>query len=363
MGDKRRNVGALIGVACAFGLVQREPLVDAAPPDKGPQCEEVLFPVALTAGGPTDHTAVGWLCSRGPIANKTLQVLVHGATYDHNYWDWPYKPDIYSYVRAATNAGYATLALDRLGHGESSRVNPGAVLDLNKGAFAIHQIIQEMRAGTLPTEAFGTVGVARVLLVGESIGGNLVWLEAGTYHDVDGLIVASSAHVFSVGFQNIVKYTVPVETDPRLKSRGFPPDYFTTKQGTRGLLFYYTPNAESVVIQKDEILKQTITLGENTSVGPTLPVSLQVDVPTLITVGDFDFLFCTPPSCTATHSLDNETANYGPNTCAELVIMPDAGHNLNLHKNAPAYFAIVREWANRRVGASSLAPPPQPCTP
>lgn len=115
------------------------------------------------------------------------------------------------------------------------------------------------------------------------------------------------------------------------------------------------------MIEKDEILKQTITLGENISVGPTLPVSQQVDVPTLITVGDYDFLFCTPPSCTATSSLANEAANYGPHTCAEVVTMPDAGHNLNLHRNAQTYFGILGEWADRRVGSSSQVPPPQPC--
>ena len=358
----RWSLGVVFGTACMFGVMQPVPrIVDAAPPDRGPDCEEVLFPVALAPGAPADHTVVGWLCSRGSLANKTLQVLVHGATYDHNYWDWPFKPNRYSWVRTATEAGYATLALDRLGHGESSRV-AGEVLDLNMGAYALHQVIQQARSGSVVTETFGALTASRVLLVGESIGGNLAWLEAGTYHDVDGLIVASSAHVFSVGFEDIVRYTIPVEADPRVKSRGYPPNYFTTQRNTRDILFYYTPNTEPGVIAQDERLKQTITLGENTSVGPTLPVSLQVNVPTLITVGDFDFLFCTPPSCTATNSLVNETASYGPDTCAELVIMPEAGHNLNLHRNAPAYFEIVREWADRRVGASSQSPAPQPCT-
>jgi pimeloyl-ACP methyl ester carboxylesterase len=358
---QRQCLQIVLVAASMFALPHSAaPRAEAAPPGDGPQCEEVLFPVALTPAAPADHTVVGWLCARGPIANKTLQVLVHGATYDHNYWDWPYRPDRYSYVRAATAAGYATLSIDRLGHGESSRV-AGDVLDLNMGAYAIHQVIQQMRAG-IDTSTFDAVAVDRVLLAGESIGGNLVWLEAGTYHDVDGLIVASSAHVFSVGFDNVRRYTIPVEDDPRLKSRGFPANYFTTQKGTRGLLFFYEDNAEPAVIQTDERLKQTITLGENTSVGPTLPVSQQVDVPTLVTVGDLDYLFCTPPSCTATSSLAGEAAEYSPSACAEVVVMPDAGHNLNLHRNAPTYFGIVREWADRRVGSSSLVPPPQPCT-
>ncbi|MDQ3765621.1 MAG: alpha/beta hydrolase [Actinomycetota bacterium] len=334
-------------------------VVAAAP--AGLRCDEILFSVALAPGQEADFTVVGWLCSRGRIVNKTIQVLLHGATYDHNYWDFPYRPDQYSYVRAATVAGYATLNMDRLGHGRSSRV-AGDVLDLNAGAFAVHQIIQDLRSGEIVSNGFGRIQAERILLAGESIGGNIAWLEAGTYQDVDGLLVAGSAHVFSVGFEDIRKHTVPVETDPLLGWRSFPPGYFTTRIGTRGLLFYYEPNTDPTVILVDEILKQTITLGENTSVGPTLPVSRRVNAPTLITVGDFDDLFCDPPSCTATGSLDGETANYGAGSCAELTIVSDAGHNLNLHRNAPAYFDLVQEWADRRVGPSTLVePPPRPC--
>jgi hypothetical protein len=273
---RRQAAGRFGGALCVAVLLQLQPSAAEADGLASVKCDEILFPVALTPGGEADLTVVGELCSRGPIKNKTIQVLVHGATYDHNYWDFPFLPKKYSYVWAATAAGYATLNMDRLGHGQSSRV-PGEVLDLNAGAFAIHQIIQELRSGTIVSHKFGRVKAKRILLAGESIGGNLAWLEAGTYHDVDGLLVASSAHVFSVGFADIVANTVPVESDPLLAPRGFPPNYFTTRLGTRGQLFYYLPNADRLVILIDEILKQTITLGENTSVGPTLPVSQQVN--------------------------------------------------------------------------------------
>jgi pimeloyl-ACP methyl ester carboxylesterase len=358
-------LGIVSAATCLLALASERSSAQASDDNGGPElrCEKILFQVALAPDQPTSFTVVTWLCARGTVHGKTIQVLVHGATYDHNTWDWPLQPETYSYVRAATAAGYATLNMDRVGHGESSRVSDGALLDLNGDAFAIHQIIQELRGGQLVTHQFGRVRATRILLAGESIAANIVWLEAGTYHDVDGLVVAGSAHTFGPGFADIPLNTVPTFIDPILGPRGFPPNYFTSLVGSRGFLFYWAPNADPAVIALDELLKQTVTLGEFTSVGPTLPVSAQVNVPTLITIGDHDHLFCIPPSCSATNSVANETSFWSPAACPELVVVPDSGHNLNLHRNAQTYFAIVREWADRRVGASTKDRAPQPCQP
>jgi alpha-beta hydrolase superfamily lysophospholipase len=359
-GAKPSSPGLLATAWTALGLLTS--VQSSAEASAAPRCERLVFPVALASGQPADYTAVGWLCSDGPIEHKTVQVLVHGATYDHNVWDFPYHPQRYSYVRAATAAGYATLNLDRLGHGQSSRV-PGDLLDLNVGAYALHQIITALRSGQIFSQEFGLVQAERILLAGESLGGNLVWMEAALYGDVDGLVVAGSAHSFSIGLQRVVDATWPVENDPFLGPQNFPSGYFTTIPGTRDEAYYEMEYAKEKVVAVDELLKQTLTAGEIGGIFPSLPLSAQVAVPTLITVGDFDDIFCDPPSCTVSGSLANETSFYGPDSCAELLIMPEAGHVLNLHHNAPDYFALVREWADRRVGASSLVPAPQPCNP
>lgn len=60
-----------------------------------------------------------------------LQVFFHGITSNRGYWsalggpDFPeYQPGNYSWVDVATAKGYPTLALDRLGSGESSHPDP-----------------------------------------------------------------------------------------------------------------------------------------------------------------------------------------------------------------------------------------------
>lgn len=48
------------------------------------------------------------------IRSSTLQVLVHGLSYNTNYWD-PKSPEVDNYVQFASRQGFATLNMARLG--------------------------------------------------------------------------------------------------------------------------------------------------------------------------------------------------------------------------------------------------------
>jgi pimeloyl-ACP methyl ester carboxylesterase len=122
----------------------------------------------------------------GPNA-KTLQLLLHGGTYNRSYWDFPYDPARYSYVRAANAAGFSTLAIDRVGYGKSTHPISGLVT-VQSSAATVHQLITAVRAGELGA-MFG-----RIVLVGHSIGSAVTIREAGTYHDVDAVVVTGLLH-------------------------------------------------------------------------------------------------------------------------------------------------------------------------
>jgi pimeloyl-ACP methyl ester carboxylesterase len=325
------------------------------------RCERVTFAVSLAEGAPLDQTLVAHLCARGELHHKTMQIVIHGGTYDHNYWDWPFQPEVYSYVRDATDAGYATLNLDRLGVGESSRPTPGVALTLHTAAHTVHQIVTELRGGGLVAPGFGRVHSERIMLVGHSMGSVTASIEAATYHDVDGVVLSAYSHSIGPGNAVAISSLYPAPFDPKFAALGLPTDYFTTVPGARGVVFYSVPDADPQVIALDEVLKQTTTLGEVTDIQPSLSLSPSITVPTLITVGDLDRFMCAPPSCTAAGFLSSEPTFFGPHACAEAAVVPNAGHDVNLHRSAPTFFAIVREWAARRVGASTKEPPPQPC--
>jgi hypothetical protein len=57
-------------------------------------------------------------------SSGTIQVLTHGIGFDKTYWDLDYNNYNYSYVNVALAAGYSTLAIDRLGIGNSSHGDP-----------------------------------------------------------------------------------------------------------------------------------------------------------------------------------------------------------------------------------------------
>src|SRR5690606_40148249 len=83
----------------------------------------------------------------------------------------------------------------------------------------------------------------------------------------------------------------------------------------------------------------------HTAVTSILPLSLHDALPilpVLNVVGDFDTLSCQLPSCTESGSMENEGENYPADACYTQIIVPNAGHALNLHRNAPRWYRQTR---------------------
>ena len=225
-----RSAKRLVGlVAAALTLSSGAVWADD---DPGPlKCERLVFPVALAEGAPADNELVAWLCARGAIQHKTLQLLIHGATFDHGYWDFPYQPEKYSYVRYITDAGYAVLNIDRVGRGQSTRPVPGIALDLHVAAYTIQQIIQTLRAGTLTVEGFGPVQPAKIVLVGHSMGSFISSIIGNRYKSVDGIILTGYSHTLGPGTVTASQLSYPAVFDPKFATSGLPLDYFTVVPG------------------------------------------------------------------------------------------------------------------------------------
>ncbi len=329
--------------------------------DKDMKCREVSFAVALTPGGPAVHDVFGILCSRGNLHKKTIQITLSGSTYGHLYWDWPLEPATYSYVRRATAAGYAVLNLDRIGIGESDHP-PAEAVTIPSNGFVVHQIVQALRDGDLVVPSFGRIRADRVALVGHSLGSLIAIQEAATYGDVDGVVLTGLSHTVTPALGEALANLYPASLDPVLGSRGLPDGYLTTQPGDRAI-FYHLPSADPAVLALDEQTKETVTTGELATALPALGLSGGIQTPVLVVVGDFDLAFCLEPSCTGSGSFANETSFYAPAACAETAVIPDAGHDLNLHPQAPEAYDVVLDWLDRRVGADTKAAVPEPCAP
>lgn len=327
----------------------------------GLRCEEVSFPVTLAPGDADVYNVFGVLCSRGSIEHKTVQITLHGATYSHLYWDFPFQPETYSYMRRATAAGYAVLNIDRIGIGQSDHP-PAQEVTIAANAHVVHQLVQALRGGDLIVPSFGRIQAERVTLVGHSLGSVISIQEAATYGDVDGVVLTGVSHNVTPVLGEILGSLYPANLDPRFAGLGLPDGYLTSLPGAR-TVFYHAPSFDPLVVAIDDQTKETVTTSELDTAFPALALSGGIHVPVLVVVGDFDLAFCGAPSCSESGSLATEPGFYPPDACAEAVAIPGAGHDLNLHFQAQTAYDVILEWMDRRVGSDLNEPAPDPCQP
>jgi len=344
----------------ALAVALLVPAVARAAPG-GLRCQDLSLDVTLAPGDPTVYQVFGVLCAQGSLEHKTVQIALHGSTYSHLYWDWPLHPEIYSYVRRATAAGYAVLNLDRIGIGRSDHP-PAAAVTIGANAHVVHQIVGALRGGQLVVPSFGRLRADRVALVGHSLGSLIAIEEAATYGDVDGVVLTGISHTITPVLAESLSTFVPANLDPHFAGRDIPDGYLTTGPGGRGL-FYNPPFFDPAVLALDEATKETVTVGELGTAIPALGLSGGVHTPVLVVVGDADVAFCNPPTCSASGSLAIEAAFYPADSCALALSIPDSGHDLNLHFQAPVIYGVVLAWMDQRVGKDTRQPAPVPCGP
>ncbi len=287
---------------------------------------------------------------------STVLLLVHGATYDHRYWDIADPTggtDRYSFVASATEAGYATLAIDRIGSGQSGR--PLSVLvDINQNASVVHQVVQALRAGTISGPG-GAVGFPKVVLVGHSYGSGTSWLEATNFNDVDGLIITGALHDYRlVNLPFILLLNLyPALLDPKFFLFSLDAGYQTTLPGQRYDAFYApSTDVDPAVLAQDEEDKDTVTETELASILVLLELQLDIQVPVLVVMGELDAYFCSQgpgdlgADCSSPASVvAGEASWYGPDVpCVDAFVTPGAGHDLNAFFSSQTTFNAAIDW-------------------
>lgn len=308
-------------------------------------CEQHRFPVQHR--GSTQHV-FGELCHRGTLRPSTpVQVLLHGGSYDHRYWDWAYRPEKYSYVEQATRRGFATVNLDRLGYGNSD--HPAAeTVDFAAGGDAVHQVVRQLRRGDL------RVPFRTVVLNGHSMGG-VVAENAAAHGGVDAVVVSGiprdpqpggpDASTRDDGPPDPLFPFYPAGEDAKFAGREWVDGYLTTRPGTRMQTFHYPGTYDAAMVRGEESAKDTLTSGElcalrpcgERSAPPEERTAPRRTVPTLHVLGRHDMLFCRETEDCATDPGAGDTRH----------LVPRAGHSINLSKGAPEFYRLTFRWLAR----------------
>jgi pimeloyl-ACP methyl ester carboxylesterase len=319
------------------------------------------IPVALGPGQPINYTVGGELCATQEelSTGTTVQLLIHGAAYNHNYWNFGTVNGInYSYARDVAAHGFPTFALDLIGAGNSSHP-PSDLVTNQVTAYVAHQIVQGLRTGSVNDVPLG-IGVqfGKVIIVGHSLGSVTVWQEAISYGDVDGVIVTGAAHAVTTQFLTS-NALYPAVADPNFVNSGLDKGYLTTMPGTRTILYHSTPDVDLRVLRADEAGKDVVSATDLTTSLPvvTSTATLAINVPVLDIVGANDFTTCglSPQSaifdCSSGAKVATQEAPfYLPAANIHACVIPAAGHSINLAVNHELPVADAVAWSLAFVG-------------
>lgn len=295
--------------------------------------ERLVFPVTLSTG---PANVVGYLYYHGSYENRPLQVLVHGATYNHTYWDFPaVNEEGYSYARYMAARKYTVLALDLPGAGESDKPS-GIDLGLADTGGAVRQIVEAMRSGNNPvSHSFGPI-----VLVGHSAGSIAATFAQANWQVADALVVTGSRHlVGDVRNLPVTQIVLPQLLQLVNAFAGVP--YFSLPAENRTALFYYPGSADPDVIALDNDTADQWTSGQLLStflafLDPSIDGAGQVAGPVLIQLGTHDVLF---PA-----DLPEIERALWASTTPDIQILNGIGHDFNLHLNHAEGWQAIDAW-------------------
>lgn len=227
-------------------------------------------PSAVTFSLSDGNTMAGYVYGRS--AYKPLVIMVHGASDSHTVFD--FAPGFRAAADLAA-AGFGVLTVDRVGYGASSHPN-GDSLSFAVAAGHLHEVIQAVRHGAL-----GAVP-RKVVVLGPSVGADIAMVEAGTYHDVDGVVLC-----FNTNQLQAALFAVDIGA---LLAQG---PYFDFGVDFRTFFFYTFPFASQRIVDLDNATRSLVPRAEIGSAlaGQSAAFRAAIDVPVLLMQADEDHLF------------------------------------------------------------------------
>ncbi|KAK7951902.1 uncharacterized protein PG986_007630 [Apiospora aurea] len=278
---------------------------------------------------------------------KVLQILTHGIGFGRDYWDFAYHDYEYSYVNHALAHGYATLAWDRLGLGESTRLDPVHEVQLPLEVEALRELTRLLRAGEVDlhldadTTKTRTKKFDKIVHVGHSLGSTVVYaLAAVDKASLDGLVLTGWSTVTDFMAAGFIGLHLEQARPKGGHLAGYAPGYVVVGDLTALHTNFFAPGAyDPDILAPAYAATQPLTVGEIATGSYMANTKLEVTVPSLVITGQKDLIFC-GTDCYGTndpklHSLLELVNSSFPlvNPPVWPITVPGSGHGLNLDKN------------------------------
>jgi pimeloyl-ACP methyl ester carboxylesterase len=270
------------------------------------------------------------------LAQRSGAVTLYLFGYEAGEWNWDLKNvSGYDYAAEMARLGHVSLTIDQLGYGASGHPN-GNDTCMGAQADVAHQIVSQLRAGAYTLGKGPGIPFAAVTLAGHDVGGQIAEIEAYSYKDIDGLIVATWADQGQTPWILQRATTAGLDWCPQSPS-GYV--HFASEQEFRELLFY---DANPQVIEAANSLRNPNPCGMIGSAGPSIAFDKartpEIRVPVLIVFGAEDTLVWTHQG--EEQQKDNFTGSRDKRT----VFVPRAGHFPMLERTASQFRHVISTW-------------------
>ena len=286
----------------------------------------VEFTVTNPMEGGTERVIVGYQIDP-PCEAQTVIFLLHGLSYHKETWDWPG----YSVAQSLARAGYAVVAVDRLGYGES-KLDNGYNVSFEAYGDMADQIVTQLRGD-----------FDHVVMAGHSAGAGVTEFAQGMFGSADAIAALAWHHRPS----DQIGKDFFTGDNPRALRGDY--EYFLGTPEHREWMFYEA-DADPAVVKADTAAANLTPSGEILSIGkqPSRNVAGNVKVPVLIQVSEKDRLF--EPAYADLHKSEFVSA---PSVTVDIV--PGAGHTFMLAPQGPAATARMVDWLKGPAGAPACS--------
>lgn len=262
----------------------------------GRQPPDPTTPPPKTRNVTGDYELAATYCEPSPGTPKVLQVLTHGIGFDRSYWDFAYRDYEYSYVNHALARGYATLAWDRLGLGESTRLDPVREVQLPLEVEALRELTRLLRAGSVDLkpgpnanadDGATTRPFDKIVHVGHSLGSSVVYaLAALDKTALDGIVLTGWSTVTDFMAAGFIGLHLEQAAPKGGHLAGYDPGYVVVGDVTALHTDFFAPGAyDPDILEPAYVATQPTTVGEIATGSYMANTKLEVTVPSLVITG------------------------------------------------------------------------------
>jgi alpha-beta hydrolase superfamily lysophospholipase len=277
-------------------------------------------------------------------AGNAATLYLHAVTWTSEYFNLPIAG--HNYAEEMAKRGHVSIAVDRLGYGNSGKPE-GLATCFGSEADVAHQMVQALKSGDYTLGTGKATKFAKVFTSGSSVGGLIANIESYTYKDSDGIYNQSwgdwSAGPYA-GYE-------AVDANERCYKGGDPTvsgntrkDYATFAGDSQNTFWYASASpevrAQTPPMQSDPC-GQIMNLPFG--IGADMQHLGEINVPVLLTFGDADPVF-------PMGSAEQMQFRYYGSPKVTNVNIPGASHYPILEANFPVMLDAADAWLNENGG-------------